>query len=66
MPEVKRVACKARQVSDQMYCQCGRCWDVNDPDPPECLSQTTPPPLTGNGCLKQLREMLTKGKSDER
>ena len=29
--------CKARQHSDQMVCDaCGLCWDMNDPDPPEC------------------------------
>jgi len=26
-----------RQYSDQMHCSyCGKQWDVNDPDPPEC------------------------------
>lgn len=29
-------ACKARQHSDQMSCQCGLAWDMNDPDPPPC------------------------------
>ncbi len=29
-------ACKARRYSDQMQCECGRAWDMNDPDPPEC------------------------------
>lgn len=28
--------CMARQYSDQMQCQCGLAWDVNDPEPPEC------------------------------
>jgi len=28
--------CKARQHSDQMACQCGLAWDMNDPWPPEC------------------------------
>lgn len=27
----------ARQYGDQMQCaRCGKSWDVNDPDPPEC------------------------------
>ena len=30
--------CRARQHSDQMLCDCGLGWDVNDPDPPECRS----------------------------
>lgn len=32
----KPMNCKARQHSDQMTCECGLAWDVNDPDPPEC------------------------------
>jgi len=33
------MTCKARQYSDQMICgQCGLQWDVNDPEPPECLT----------------------------
>ena len=28
--------CRARQVNDQMICPCGKQWDVNDPEPPEC------------------------------
>ena len=31
--------CEAVQVSDQMCCgRCGLAWDVNDPEPPECLT----------------------------
>ena len=37
MPEKK--TCEAKQYSDQMYCgKCGFTWDMNDPDPPKCLS----------------------------
>jgi len=32
------MTCKAYQASDQMICQCGLQWDMNDPDPPECTS----------------------------
>lgn len=29
--------CHARQQGDQMCCgKCGKQWDVNDPEPPEC------------------------------
>lgn len=32
-----------RQYSDQMFCrQCGKQWDVNDPDPPLCIARMTP------------------------
>lgn len=32
--------CLAYQMSDGMFCKCGRTYDVNDPDPPTC-------PMTG-------------------
>ena len=44
--EAKRIAqtaldkvkpCHAVQTSDQINCQCGNVWDVNDPCPPACL-----------------------------
>lgn len=28
--------CKVGQVSDQMTCECGNVWDMNDPVPPNC------------------------------
>jgi hypothetical protein len=32
------MTCHAVQMSDQMVCgQCGLQWDVNDPEPPECV-----------------------------
>ena len=31
--------CKAVQYSDQMLCECGNVWDMNDPAPPECQSK---------------------------
>ncbi|EPH1213580.1 hypothetical protein R2389_003534 [Pseudomonas aeruginosa] len=36
-------SCKARQHSDQILCECGLGWDVNDPDPPQCpkLAEST-------------------------
>lgn len=35
----RRDPCHARQYSDQMHCgRCGLQWDVNDPDPPACLT----------------------------
>lgn len=39
----------AIQYSDQMQCaKCGKAWDANDPDPPEC----TPGPTTYmNNCI---------------
>ena len=43
--------CKAVQYSDQMSCECGNVWDMNDADPPECqvkrkngMSNHTPGP----------------------
>lgn len=35
----KRPACVARQQSDQKRCErCDLTWDMNDPDPPACLT----------------------------
>lgn len=32
-------ACQSIQYSDQMQCgRCGYTYDVNDPDPPECVT----------------------------
>lgn len=33
------MTCKAIQYSDQMVCKpCQLAWDVNDPEPPRCLT----------------------------
>ena len=32
----KKSHCKAVRCNDQMMCQCGLAWDVDDPEPPEC------------------------------
>lgn len=51
---------KARQFGDQMQCAaCGKSWDVNDPEPPEC----TPAPKTarqqrGKQWCNALREKI--------
>lgn len=54
--------CKARQYSDQMLCQCGLAWDVNDPDPPEC--RVSQPVLSkdesGLEALRRIREEPNK------
>lgn len=36
LDELSKPNCKARQYSDQMLCECGLAWDVNDSEPPEC------------------------------
>lgn len=30
--------CRAIQTSDQMTCECGNVWDMNDPYPPKCTA----------------------------
>ena len=30
--------CRAIQTSDQMTCECGNVWDINDPYPPKCTA----------------------------
>lgn len=49
--------CKARQQSDQKRCErCDLTWDMNDPDPPKCLTNYE----LGEQCLKRLKEELKK------
>lgn len=54
--------CKARQYSDQMACECGLVWDMNDPDPPMC--RDSQPVLSkkarGLEALRRIREELNK------
>ena len=65
----------ARQYSDQMVCsRCGLVWDVNDPEPPECVlpeshgvdAEPAHPPkrvrakIAAAEGFKQLREILAK------
>lgn len=40
------MTCRARQHSDQMLCECGLAWDVNDPDPPDCRAKVWPAPVS--------------------
>lgn len=55
--------CKARQHSDQMiWGRCGLEWDVNDPDPPACLTAQE----LGNRTIEQIREGLSDGEAVER
>ena len=47
-----RGSCKARQYSDQMECaRCGHIWDINDSDPPECLTSKQ----IGNRAIASIR-----------
>lgn len=40
-----------RQYSDQMHCyHCGKQWDVNDPEPPECK--------TGMDWLREIKNKI--------
>jgi len=32
--------CKARRYGDQMMCECGLAWDVDDSEPPVCGSES--------------------------
>lgn len=53
-PEV----CEAVQQSDQKVCtRCGFVWDMNDPDPPKCLS----PYEVGKRHIDKLKKDVLKG-----
>jgi len=55
----RKPGCKAYQVSDQMNCpRCGLVWDMNDPEPPECVEiGNTPWEIQAK---KQGREVLAR------
>lgn len=49
----------ARQYSDQIHCSyCGKQWDINDIDPPECEKFTLEIKTNGRERLQKLRESL--------
>jgi len=51
----------ARQFSDQMLCShCGKAWDVNDPEPPECAE---PPAPTKRGATVWIGELKDRIKN---
>lgn len=48
---------KARQYSDQYHCsECGRQWDVNDPDPPQCKRESQ----AGRDAVESMRKLFRK------
>ena len=50
---------KVRQYSDQLYCyHCGCTWDVNDIEPPKCVS--------GHDSFLKMREELKRVNEYER
>lgn len=51
----RSAACKARQHSDQMLCECGLGWDMNDPDPPQCRKTAV-----ATQELSTIRQVLTE------
>lgn len=54
MKRKRESTCKARQHSDQMLCECGLGWDINDPEPPTCRKLAV-----GRQALESAREILT-------
>ena len=48
---------KARRHGDQYHCaECGRQWDVNDPDPPKCKSESR----AGEKAIGEMRKLFSK------
>jgi diadenosine tetraphosphate (Ap4A) HIT family hydrolase len=57
---------KARQYSDQLHCHiCGKQWDVNDPEPPECINEETPPERKRRVTKKDARKRQTRRRIEE-
>lgn len=58
-----------RQYSDEIHCHiCGKVWDVNDPDPPECVEVkvTSKPTKKINVSVEceKIRDMLRSKRDD--
>lgn len=52
----------ARQYSDQMHCHiCGKQWDVNDPQPPECVKENEERQHKGRQLFEKVRRQLRGG-----
>ena len=48
---------KLRRVNDQYHCaECGRQWDHDDPDPPECKRESR----AGRDAIESIRKMFCK------
>jgi hypothetical protein len=53
------MTCKARQCNEQMLCECGLAWDVNDPEPPGCRKLYQPSRQQGKTeAMKKIRKLL--------
>lgn len=51
--------CQAVQQSDQKCCnRCGYVWDMNDDDPPECLTDEDLAKRSGEAAIKNIKEKL--------
>lgn len=59
-----RHGCEAVQVSDQMRCErCDLVWDMNDYDPPKCLSKNEVERRHRLEKLNEIRETLQCSKN---
>jgi len=58
--------CDARQVSDQMSChRCDLLWDINDQDPPKCLTSDEVARLRGERAIDNIRNTLHHGHTED-
>ena len=54
-----RPGCKAYQMSDQKCCdRCGLVWDMNDPEPPTCLTEQEAQDRVNRRGMAKLRESM--------
>jgi len=52
--------CEARQYSDQMCCgRCGLVWDMNDPEPPDCLTDRQISERKAREAIETMKEVLS-------
>ena len=52
---------KAIRVNDQYHCaECGKQWDVNEPEPPECKRESRAGQDAGREAVRQMRKLFSK------
>ena len=59
--ESDRSGCVALRFGDQMQCaRCGLIYDIDDPDPPDCLSRKEVSHRRGREALENIKKELAR------
>lgn len=57
---------KERHYGDQIHCHiCGKQWDIDDPEPPQCINEETPPGAKTKVSKKGAKKRQTRRRIEE-